>query len=152
MWLQSRGISQWSFFLTNPGKDFVRDRIASAETYLIFDPSRQPIATLALQWSDREIWGSRGLDGQAGYIHGLAIRRRAAGTGLGLKLLDLASDMIARNSRPRAQLDCMAQNEALCNYYRRAGFTDLGVADSNITGKPLRLFERPVDLPLPHHA
>ena len=40
-WLQSRGISQWSFFLTEPGKDFVRNRILIAEAYLVFDRQDQ---------------------------------------------------------------------------------------------------------------
>jgi ribosomal protein S18 acetylase RimI-like enzyme len=141
-WLESRGIPQWRFFLTDAGRDFVRDRIGSGETYLVFDSSHQPIATFRLQWSDQEIWGPRGLDGQAGYVHGLAVRRHAAGAGLGLKLLDLASDLIARNSRPLVRLDCMAANPPLCDFYRRAGFSDLGVGTSNITSKSLRLFER----------
>ncbi len=144
LWLQSRGISQWSFFLTQPGKDFVRNRIGAAETYLVFDPIDLPVATFTLHWKDEEIWGERGLDGNAGYVHGLAVCRRAAGKGLGNVLLTRASDLIAQNSRRLVRLDCMSQNEALCNYYRRAGFTDLGVADSVITGKSLRLFERPI--------
>jgi ribosomal protein S18 acetylase RimI-like enzyme len=143
-WLQSRGISQWSFFLTQPGKDFVRNRISAAETYLVFDPADRPVATFTLHWKDEEIWGARGLDGKAGYVHGLAVCRRASGKGLGNVLLTSASNLIAQNSRRLVRLDCMAQNEALCNYYRRAGFTDLGVSDSNITGKPLLLFERSI--------
>ena len=142
LWLQSRGISQWSFFLTQPGKDFVRNRILTAETYLVFDPTDRPVATFTLHWKDEEIWGPRGLDGKAGYIHGLAVCRCAAGKGLGNILLTMATNLIAQKSRRLVRLDCMAQNEALCNYYRRAGFTDLGVADSVITGKSLRLFER----------
>jgi ribosomal protein S18 acetylase RimI-like enzyme len=146
-WLQSRGISQWSFFFTEPARDFVRNRILGAETYLVFDPTEQAVATFALQWKDEETWGTRGLDDKAGYVHGLAVCRRAAGKGLGNRLLTLASNLIARNSRRLVRLDCMAQNDALCNYYRRAGFTDLGVADSVITGKPLRLFERAITAP-----
>jgi ribosomal protein S18 acetylase RimI-like enzyme len=144
-WLQSRGISQWSFFLTEPGKDFVRNRILTAEAYLVFDRNDRPVATFTLQWKDEEIWGARGLDGNAGYVHGLAVCRRAAGKGLGTVLLALASNLIAQNSRRLVRLDCMAQNEALCNYYRRVGFEDLDVADSLVTGKPLRLFERPIN-------
>jgi ribosomal protein S18 acetylase RimI-like enzyme len=143
-WLQSRGISQWSFFLTEPARDFIRNRILVEEAYLVFDPAEQAVATFTLYWMDEEIWGSRGLDGEAGYVHGLAVCRRAAGKWLGNALLTLASNLIAENSRRLVRLDCMAQNDALCNYYRRAGFTDLGVADSVITGKQLRLFERTI--------
>jgi len=143
-WLQTRGIPQWSFFLTDPGKDFVRNRIITAETYLVFDSANSPIATFTLQWKDEEIWGQRGLDGKAGYVHGLAVARRTAGKGLGRILLNEASNLIAKNSRLLMRLDCMANNEPLCNIYRCAGFSDLGVDDSNITGKGLRLFERQI--------
>ena len=95
-----------------------------------------------IQWSDHEIWGDRGLDGQAGYVHGLAVRRSAAGRGLGLRILGLASVRIARQGRGLLRLDCMADNKPLCDYYRRAGFTDLGVGTSSITSKSLRLFQR----------
>jgi ribosomal protein S18 acetylase RimI-like enzyme len=144
-WLKSRDIHQWSFFLTPQGVDFVRHRIATAETYLIHDPTDDAIATFTLQWKDEEIWGPRGLDNQAGYIHGLAVARRAAGNGLGKMMLDRASMMIAQNNRPLARLDCMAENPPLCDFYRRAGFVDLGVGESNITSKSLRLFECRVD-------
>lgn len=82
------------------------------------------------------------MDGHAGYVHGLAVRRHAAGAGLGPRLLDLASDLIAARSRPLVRLDCMAENASLCDFYRRAGFSDLGVGTSNVTSKSLRLFER----------
>jgi ribosomal protein S18 acetylase RimI-like enzyme len=146
-WLQSRGISQWSFFFTEPAREFVRKRIVGAETYLIFDTVEQPVGTFALYWKDEEAWGRRGLDGEAGYVHGLAVSRPSAGKELGYVLLGLASKLIARKSRALIRLDCMAQNEALCGYYRRAGFVDMGVSDSNITGKSLRLFQRAVRVP-----
>lgn len=45
----------------------------------------EAIGTVMLQWSDEEIWGTMADD--AGYVHGLRIRRRAAGLGLGRALL-----------------------------------------------------------------
>jgi ribosomal protein S18 acetylase RimI-like enzyme len=146
-WLQSRGISQWSFFFTEPAREFIRKRIVGAETYLIFDAIERPVGTFALYWKDEEAWGLRGLDGEAGYVHGLAVSRRASGKGLGYLLLGLASKLIAQNSRALMRLDCMAQNEALCGYYCRAGFVDMGVSNSNIKGKALRLFQREIAPP-----
>jgi ribosomal protein S18 acetylase RimI-like enzyme len=146
-WLQSRGISQWSFFFTEPAREFVRKRIVGAETYLIYDRGEQPVGTFALYWKDEETWGPRGLDREAGYVHGLAVSRRASGKGLGYVLLGLASKLIAQNSRELIRLDCMAKNEGLCGYYRRGGFVDMGVGDSNVTGKGLRLFQRAVRVP-----
>jgi len=150
-WLQSRDISQWSWFLTDPGKDLIRHRIETAETYLVLDPRAQPVATFTVQWDDEMIWGPRGKDGTAGYVHGLAVRRRAAGIGLGLQMLEWSANLIAQKSRRLIRLDCMAKNEPLCNYYRRAGFTDAGINDALSIGAPqqlfIQLFERPIRSP-----
>jgi ribosomal protein S18 acetylase RimI-like enzyme len=147
-WLQSRDISQWNWFLTDPGKDLIRHRIETAETYLVLDPHAQPVATFTVQWDDEMIWGPRGKDGTAGYVHGLAVRRRAAGIGLGLQMLEWSSNLIAQESRRLIRLDCMAKNESLCNYYRRAGFTDAGINDALSIGASqqifIQLFERPI--------
>ena len=147
-WLQSRDISQWSWFLTDPGKDLIRHRIETAETYLVLDPRAQPVATFTVQWDDEMIWGPRGKDGTAGYVHGLAVRRRAAGIGLGLQMLEWSANLIAQKSRRLIRLDCMAKNEPLCNYYRRAGFTDAGINDALSIGASqqlfIQLFERPI--------
>jgi ribosomal protein S18 acetylase RimI-like enzyme len=144
VWLRSRGIPQWTFFLTEAGKDFVRNRITTAETYLYCEADDRPIATFSLYWKDEETWGEHGLDNKAGYVHGLAVRRHASGKNIGRTMLDLASALIVRKSRNLLRLDCMAQNESLCNYYRRMGFADLGVGQSTITSKSLRLFERDI--------
>jgi len=150
-WLQSRDISQWNWFLTDPGKDLIRQRIETAETYLVLDPRAQSLATFTLQWDDEMIWGPRGKDGAAGYVHGLAVRRRAAGIGLGLKMLEWSSSLISQKSRRLIRLDCMAKNESLCNYYRRAGFTDAGRNDALSIGASqqlfIQLFEKQIESP-----
>jgi ribosomal protein S18 acetylase RimI-like enzyme len=148
-WLQSRGISQWDWFLTEGGRKLVRRRIETAETYLVIDPQAQPVATFTVQWEDELIWGPRGTDGTAGYVHGLAVRRRASGNGLGLKMLQWSSNLITQKPRRLMRLDCAANNQALCNYYRRAGFKDAGVNDAIGIGTArqifIQLFERQED-------
>ncbi len=150
-WLQSRGISQWIWFLADPGKDLIRRRIETAETYVVLEARAQSVATFTVQWDDELIWGPRGRDGTAGYVHGLAVRRRAAGIGLGLQMLEWSANLIAQKNRRLIRLDCMAQNESLCNYYRRAGFTDAGINDALSIGDSQRLFiqlfERPIRSP-----
>ena len=148
-WLKSRQISQWDWFLTDPGKALIRHRIETAETYVVLDPHAKPVATFTIQWDDEKIWGPRGLDAKAGYVHGLAIRRHAAGKGLGLKMLEWSSNRIVQNARNLVRLDCMADNQPLCNYYRRAGFVDAGVYDVIRIGSwerlYVQLFQRSVD-------
>jgi len=61
-------------------ESFSRRRIAAkigrGQMYLA-RLSGQTFGTFALQWSDEEVWGDVPED--AGYVHGLAIRRRFAG-------------------------------------------------------------------------
>jgi hypothetical protein len=76
-WLSSRANPQWRHWHTDFGERMLRERIEHHETYLVRRDT-QPVATLAIHWSDPEQWGERGLDGLAGYIHGVAITRRSA--------------------------------------------------------------------------
>ncbi|HMB94948.1 MAG TPA: GNAT family N-acetyltransferase [Tepidisphaeraceae bacterium] len=146
-WLQSRGNDMWQWVLSDDGKSTVRNRIESHETYIISDQQAQPIATFAIQFSDPNIWGERGKDdGKSAYIHGLAVRRCVGGRGLGYELLNIASQMLAERGKTLLRLDCMAENEPLCDYYRKAGFTEVGAVHLNKWNWTSRLFERPINI------
>jgi GNAT superfamily N-acetyltransferase len=81
-WMVGRGIEGWT-----PGS-FSRRRIADlvdrGEMYLAV-LAGEPVGTFALQWSDEETWGA--VPDDAGYVHGLAVRRDFAGMGVGRELL-----------------------------------------------------------------
>jgi ribosomal protein S18 acetylase RimI-like enzyme len=136
-WMVRRGIEGW----TPDG--FSRERIAvlieRGEMYLAVLAGR-PAGTFALQWSDRETWGD--VPDDAGYIHGLAIRREFAGTGLGREMLVRAEQMVSRSEREYLRLDCVADNEALNEYYRRAGFAYRG--RTVVRGLAVALYEKRV--------
>jgi ribosomal protein S18 acetylase RimI-like enzyme len=136
-WMVRRGIEGW----TPDG--FSRERIAvlieSGEMYLAVLDGRSA-GTFALQWSDRETWGD--VPDDAGYIHGLAIRREFAGTGLGREMLRWAEQMVYRSEREYLRLDCVADNDALNEYYRRAGFAYRGSAV--FRGLAVALYEKRV--------
>ena len=88
------------------------------------------VGTLTLTWADPHVWGEQPDD--AGYVHGLAIRRDAAGQGIGAAMLAWAGRAVAAAGRPYLRLDCMATNARLRAYYERAGFTQVrDVADAN---------------------
>jgi len=93
-WLVCRGIEGWT-----PGS-FSRQRIAEridrGEMYLA-ELAGQSVGTLALQRSDEETWGTVADD--TGYVHGLAISRGFAGTGLGRELLRWAENMVAASGK-----------------------------------------------------
>ena len=139
-WMVSHGIEGW----TPDG--FSRERIAvlieGGEMYLaVLDGG--PAGTFALQWSDRETWGD--VPDDAGYVHGLAIRREFASTGLGREVLGRAEQMVSLAKREYLRLDCVADNEALNEYYRRAGFAPRGSAV--VRGLAVTLYEKRVGVP-----
>ncbi len=84
------------------------------------------VGTFALQWSDGETWG--GGAGDAGYVHGLAIRRDFAGRGLGRELLRWAEGRVTASGKTYLRLDCPAENRVLNKYYKSAGFSYRGEA------------------------
>ena len=99
-----------------------------------------PVGTLALQWSDEETWGEVPKD--AGYVHGLAIRRSLASRGLGRELLRWAENQAASSGKKYLRLDCMTENRALNEYYKRAGFVYRGRA--RVRGLEVSLYEKEV--------
>ena len=134
-WMVRQGIEGW----TPDG--FSRERIAviieSGEMYLAVLEGR-PAGTFALQWSDRETWGD--IPDDSGYVHGLAIRREFAGAGLGREMLGRAEQIAYRSQKEYLRLDCVADNEALNEYYRLAGFAYRGKAV--VSGLAVSLYEK----------
>jgi ribosomal protein S18 acetylase RimI-like enzyme len=119
-WLLARGIEQWP-------DPFPRERVAAltarGELYLA-RLGREPVATVALLWSDPTFWGERPPD--AGYVHALAVRRAQAGRGLGARLLEWAEREVAAAGREFLRLDCRTENAVLRRYYEALGFERRG--------------------------
>jgi ribosomal protein S18 acetylase RimI-like enzyme len=139
-WLTERGIDQWT-----PGnfdRAALNEEIEYAEFYLVLpggetDTSRAA-ATFSLQWRDPDVWGMVPED--ACYLHNFAVRRAFAGQELGLRILDWAAERAAASGKTYLRLDCVAWNEPLNDYYRRAGFTYRGQVGHY---RPASLYERP---------
>jgi GNAT superfamily N-acetyltransferase len=142
-WLVSRGIDQWTWVEKPEGMRFLRQRLENAEVYLAY-LKEEPVATVSVQWDDREIWGERGYDESAGYVHGLAVKRSSSGRGLGAALIDFAAGLTLAEGRHLLRLDCMAANEPLRIYYLRQGFKLVGEHHSPKTGFDSALFERKI--------
>jgi len=139
-WLTAHGNPQWQHWYMDFGERILLDRLKHHEVYL-FRLDAAPVGTLTIQWSDSEVWGERGLDGLAGYIHGMGIVRSVGGKHVGERMLAWAVETIAAKGRLIARLDAMASNEPLCRYYEARGFRRLGTAllAGNFT---TQLFER----------
>src|SRR5260370_10992053 len=116
-WLVARGVQQWL-----PG-DFAMEllvtQIGRGEAYLA-RIGGAPVGTFTLQWADPRVWGEQPDD--AGYVHGLALRRAYAGRGLGRLLLDSAGQMAAPTRKTHLRLGCLTENPALRAPYQAAGF------------------------------
>ena len=136
-WMVRRKVEGWT-----PGS-FSRRRIAElverGEMYLAA-LGGEPAGTFALQWSDIETWGR--VPDDAGYVHGLAVRRDFAGMGVGRELLRRAENRASLSGKKYLRLDCVADNGALNEYYRRAGFDYRGRAV--VRGLAVSLYEKEV--------
>jgi len=126
-WLSARGIQQWYHWHMDVGEQILRERLDEHEVYL-FQRGDVPIGTLTIQWTDADVWGERGIDGLAGYVHGMAVARSAGGMRVGERMLEWAVGTIATRGRRFARLDAMASSAVLCRYYEQRGFRSLGTA------------------------
>lgn len=139
LWTSHRGIEGWQ-----PGsfsRRRIADRIERGEMYLA-KIAGETFGTLALQWSDAEVWGDATED--AGYVHGLTIKRQFGGRGLGRELLRWAGERAALSGKSYLRLDCRAENRELNEYYERAGFCWRGRA--RVWGFGVNLYEKRVDV------
>jgi protein-tyrosine phosphatase len=118
-WLTDRGIDQWTPGMFN--KLLLLGAIDDGEVYVVRRDGAT-VATISLGWDDTLTWGP--MPDDAGYVHGLAVRRAYGGQGVGLALLAWAERSAAAAGKVYLRLDCMARNPALRAYYERAGFAE----------------------------
>ncbi|MEQ4718866.1 GNAT family N-acetyltransferase [Nonomuraea sp. B19D2] len=133
-WLNARGISQWPARFEAA---WVEEAICRGETWLVAAGGKVA-GTVTMDWSD-PLWAD--LDGSAGYVHRMAVRRWAAG--LGGCILDWAADAARQRGANALRLDCVKSNDRLRAYYEAHGFAHRG--DVPVGGAPgQRLQEGPV--------
>jgi ribosomal protein S18 acetylase RimI-like enzyme len=144
-WLGARGIQQWYHWYMDAGEQILRERLEHHEVFL-FQRGNAPVGTLTIQWTDPDVCGERGIDGLAGYVHGMAVARSAGGMRIGERMLEWAVNKITVRGLPFARLDAMASNAKLCRYYEKRSFQPLETAllPGNFT---TRLFERELQRP-----
>ncbi|WP_433441807.1 GNAT family N-acetyltransferase [Nonomuraea sp. CA-141351] len=123
-WLAARGVQQWPARFE---RAWIEPAVARGETWLV-EVEGKVAATVTLDWSD-PLWEE---DGDAGYVHRMAVRRWAAG--LGGRVLGWAGDVARAEGRAYLRLDCVASNRRLRAYYESAGFAHRG--DMTVGGAP----------------
>jgi GNAT superfamily N-acetyltransferase len=88
-------------------------------------------ATCRLLWADDMLWPE---GGDAGYIHGLMVRRCRMGEGIGTALLAWAETRIRERGIALARLDCAMTSVTLRRWYASHGY--LEVAPVRVPGHP----------------
>jgi GNAT superfamily N-acetyltransferase len=137
LWMGRKEIEGWT--PASFSRRRIEDLIERGEIYVALLAARV-VGTFALQWSDEETWGT--VPDDAGYVHGLAVRRELAGMGVGRELLGWTENRVHMSGRKYLRLDCVAANKALNEYYLRAGFGYRGRA--LVRGLEVSLFEKRV--------
>jgi len=117
-WLLGKGLRQWPERFDD---EWFVPALEAGHTWLAHRTGAL-VATITLQWDDELVWGPRPPD--AGYVHRLAVRRDAAGSGA--ELLEWARGATLAMGREYLRLDCWSQNARLRTYYEAHGFEHRG--------------------------
>lgn len=123
--LHARGIEQWP---QRFAASWVEEAIAEGHTWLVYVDG-VIAGTVTLDWSD-PLWED--VDGTAGYLHRMAVRRAAAG--VGAHVLAWARSAAVDRGVAALRLDCVRSNDRLRAYYEGNGFLHRG--DVPVGGAP----------------
>jgi ribosomal protein S18 acetylase RimI-like enzyme len=78
-------------------------------------------AAMILKWEDKLIWPNV-KQGESGFIHKLSVRRIYSGTGISRKMIEHAIEECKKRNITFIRLDCAADREKLCSFYKDFGF------------------------------
>lgn len=115
----SRGDEAWE---TEPfTENEIKPGIERGVTYL-FRIDGQAAGSVVLLLEDKHVWGKKGLDGTAGYVHSLATSSVFRGQGIGTEILQWCSEELRSKGRTTIRLDAPSSNQELRSYYEKEGF------------------------------
>lgn len=117
-WLNASGRSLWDVKDLSPDK--LIDDVRSG-SYLVGAVNGRVVGTIRFQLSDPIFWPDVS-DGEAAYVHKLAVARTLQKSGLSLELLRFAAQRASEIGRPLLRLDCVADRTRLRYFYEQAGF------------------------------
>lgn len=119
-----RPIPRWLF--TAEGRLHVADKVRDCDYFLGLIDGR-PAAGVWLKWADPAGWGDCACSRNAGYVHGLGVKREWAGFGVGAAMVNWCADHVADRGVELVRLECDAPNSKIRNYYEALGFAERGV-------------------------
>lgn len=125
--LQRKGLSQWQNWLEPSPSDleWIKEGFAAKEFYFIQNTDNEILGAIRILTEDLLYWGEQAE--QALYIHSLTVLGKYAGQGIGQGIIDQVADQAAQSGCKWLRLDCNAGNSALCDYYEKQGFKQVGV-------------------------
>jgi GNAT superfamily N-acetyltransferase len=137
-WAKARGVE--GLWRVPFPPEWVLPSLTRGEVYLIYQET-EAVATFTFRWIDPSFWGETAPD--AGYLHRLAVRRSAAGQGLGRQIIEWALARVRAEGRDFLRLDCHSSHAGLRRYYISLGFRPVR---STVVGDGFEvvLLERPV--------
>lgn len=128
IWLQEIGERQWETIRNQEDDEGIREDIAKGNTYIV-RRNREVIATFSLlpEQSHWDIWLWEEKSDEAVYLHKLAVNPKVIGNSLGREILHWIERDLLRSGKDLLRLDCIATNENLKTFYKKNGYTNLGV-------------------------
>jgi hypothetical protein len=103
----------------------VKGHLLAGQIFGVKDNAGNIVAAMALADNDTYIWGEKGLDGGALYLHKLMKDPSAAMPGIGLWLIGFAANQ-ALESNKVLRCDTKPGLQGLMNYYEELGFIKVG--------------------------
>lgn len=125
-WLGAAGIDQWSN--AELGAKAISKWLVTIEsglTWVVVDESHRTVATISTGPADQDFWTPEDAPSTGRYIYKLIVGRRAAGTGLGARLIDWSARIALAEGRSWLRLDVWRTNRGLHAYYEHLGFQHL---------------------------
>lgn len=137
--LREKGINQWQHWL-NPTPEYVdwaKKGFDNGE-YFFVEKQGQLAGMFRLMYTDEDYWGQQ-LD-SAAYLHSLVTKTGFEGQNIGTTTLKLIEYDLIKKSIYLFRLDCKADNQPLCNYYKRQGFAPVRI--QKMPHYSVQLFEK----------
>ena len=120
-WLTTCGTDQWQVPLESRRSRVEQD--AAAHTLFLVADRGIDVATVTVdEFADADFWQPADDPASALYVHRMAVRRSAAGRGIGSAMLDWAGRRACLRGRTRLRLDAWRTNHGLHVYYTNLGF------------------------------
>jgi len=117
-WLEQAGMPLWRE--EHIGVAHIADDVR-AGIFFLAEYSGESAGTMKFQLEDPMFW-PEAREGEAAYVHRLAVRRRHAGMGVSTALLRWAVERTGALGRPYLRLDCAASRAKLRALYEGFGF------------------------------